>query len=63
MRGVGDGPGKFPLELSVDATGNGDVWVGGGANNPCDVPMERRAVVVWLKNPPSTVYVTFAIGK
>jgi len=63
VRGVGDGREKFPLELSVDSEGNGDLWVGGGANNPCDVPMERRAVVAWLEKPPSSVYVTFVVGR
>ena len=63
VRGVGDGREKFPLELSVDSKGNGDVWVGGGANGTCGVPMERRAVVAWLEKPPSNVYVTFVVGR
>jgi hypothetical protein len=63
MRGVGDGRERFPLELSVDSKGNGDVWVGGGANSTCAVPMERRAVVAWLEKPPSNVYVTFVVGR
>ena len=63
LRGVGDGREKFPLELYVSARGDSGVWVGGGANNPCDVPMERRAVVVWLEKPPSSIYVTFVVGR
>jgi hypothetical protein len=63
LRGVGDGREKFPLELYVSTRGDAGVWVGGGANNPCDVPMERRAVVAWLEKPRSAVFVTFVVGR
>lgn len=63
IRGVGDGREKFPLEVFVDSKGDGDVWVGGGANSPCNVPMERRAVVAWLQKPPKGVYVSFVVGR
>ena len=61
LRAVGTVDGKFPLELY--SRPNGEVWVGGGANSRCPVPMRRRAVVAWLDKPPQEVYVTFVVGK
>jgi hypothetical protein len=61
LRAVGTVDGKFPLELYVRP--NGDVWVGGGANSRCGVPMRRRAVVARLENAPRELYITFVVGK
>jgi hypothetical protein len=61
LRAVGDSGGKWPQEVYIRP--NGEVWVGGGANSRCPVPMRRRAIVVWLKNAPTEVYVTFVVGK
>ena len=61
LRGVGAASRKFPKELHIRA--NGDVWVGGGANSRCPVPMQRQAVVAWLEKPPREVYVTFVVAK
>ncbi len=61
LRGVNAAPARFPQQVFVRVSG--DVWVGGGANSRCPVPMERRAVVVWLDRPPHEVYVTFVVGK
>jgi hypothetical protein len=61
LRGVNASPVRFPLEIFVRS--NGNVWVGGGANSQCPVPMQRRSVVAWLDQPPHEVYVTFIVGK
>jgi hypothetical protein len=61
LRGVGPATRKFPQEVYVRA--NGDIWVGGGANSRCPIPMERRAVIAWLDSPPHEVYVTFVVAK
>lgn len=61
LRAVGDANGKWPQQVFVRQ--GGEVWVGGGANSRCPVPMQRRAVVVWLDQSPSQVYVTFVVGK
>jgi hypothetical protein len=61
LRGVGSADRKFPQEVYVRL--NGDVWVGGGANSRCPVPMERRAVIAWLDSPPREVYITFVVAK
>jgi hypothetical protein len=61
IRAVGDERGKRPQEVFVKSSG--DVWVGGGANSRCAVPMQRRAVITWLREPPNQVYVTFVAGK
>jgi hypothetical protein len=63
LRGVGDARDKFPLELYVSSVGEAGIWVGGGANSRCEVPMERRAVVVWLEKAPGNVYVTFVVAE
>lgn len=61
LRAVGDGGGKWPQEVYMRPSG--EMWVGGGANSRCPVPMRRRGVIVWLKDAPSEVYVTFVVGK
>lgn len=61
LRGVGPANRKFPQEVYVGT--NGEVWVGGGANSRCPVPMERHAVIAWLESPPREVYVTFVVAK
>lgn len=61
LRAVGDAQGTFPLELVVRR--DGTVWVGGGANSKCPVPMQRRPVVAWLDKKPERVYVTFYANK
>ena len=61
LRAVGTVDGKFPLELYVRP--DGGVWVGGGANSRCPVPMRRRAVVARLEKAPRELYVTFVVGK
>lgn len=61
LRGVNASPTRFRQQVFLRA--NGDVWVGGGANSRCQVPMEKRAVVVSLDRPPHDVYVTFVVGK
>jgi hypothetical protein len=60
LRAVGDGAGVFPMEPSTRP--NGDVWIGGGANSKCPVPMRRRPVVAWLDRMPDKVYVTFYVN-
>ncbi len=61
LRAVGDARRRFPVEVFE---AEGYVWVGGGANNYCgSVPMERRAIVIWLEQPPKDVFVTFVVGK
>ena len=61
LRAVGTVDGKFSLELYVRSSG--DVWVGGGANSRCPVPMKRRAVVARLEKMPREVFVSFVVGK
>ncbi len=61
LRAVGDAGGKWPQEVFIGP--NGEVWVGGGANSRCPVPMQRRGVVAWLNDAPSEVYVTFVVGR
>jgi hypothetical protein len=61
LRGVDAVRGKYPQEVFVRS--NGEVWVGGEAISQCPVPMERRAVVAWLEQPPREVYITFSVGK
>ena len=61
LRGVGDAPGTFPLELAVRP--DGTVWVGGGANSKCRVAMRRRPSVAWLSKMPRKVYVTFYVNR
>src|ERR1700730_8826258 len=46
LRVVSDGRNVFPVELYFRE--NGDIWVAGGANSKCTVPMRRRPVVAWL---------------
>lgn len=61
LRGVGAVNGRFPLMVFIRQ--NGDVWVGGEAISKCPVPIERRAVVAWLPQPPREAYATFIVGK
>jgi hypothetical protein len=61
LRGVGDANETFPLELAVRP--DGTVWIGGGANSKCSVPMKRRPVVAWLDRMPEKAYVTFYVNR
>jgi hypothetical protein len=61
LRALGAVDGKFPLELFTRP--NGEVWVGGQAISRCPVPIQRRAVIVWLETPPKQVYVTFLVAR
>jgi len=61
LRAVGDGRGIFPLQLAIRPDGN--VWVGGGANSKCPVPMRRQPVVAWLERMPKKEYVTFYVNR
>ncbi len=47
--------------FEITMSNNGDLWVGGAALSRRNVPIERRAVVVWLNRAPKEVYVTFGI--
>ena len=60
LRAVVDANGNFPVDPS--SRPNGDVWVSGGANSKCTVPMRRRPVVAWLNKAPEKVYVTFYVN-
>jgi hypothetical protein len=48
---------RFEIQMSD----NGDLWVGGDALSRRTVPIERRAIVVWLNRVPKEVYVTFGV--
>jgi hypothetical protein len=61
LRAVGATNGRLPLQVFSRA--NGDVWVGGEAISRCTVPIQRRAVIAWLKQSPQDVYVTFATAR
>ncbi len=61
LRAVGNLRGELPLAVFVRA--DGTVWVGGEAISRCSVPLQRRAVVVWLDQPPREVYVTFVVAR
>lgn len=61
LRGVGDANETFPLELAVRP--DGSVWIGGGVNNKCSVPMRRQPIVAWLDKTPEKVYVTFYVNR
>ena len=61
LRAVGDANETFPLEPSLRP--DGTVWVGGGANSKCPVPMQRRPFVAWLNRMPEKVYVTFYVNR
>ncbi|HLK06139.1 MAG TPA: hypothetical protein VKT53_17010 [Candidatus Acidoferrum sp.] len=61
LRAVGDSENRWPLEVFVDP--KEEIWIGGGANSRCPVPMRRRAVVARLVRQPARVYVTFVVGK
>src|SRR5207249_981553 len=61
LRAVSDSRNVFPVELY--SRGNGDIWVAGGANSKCPVPMRRSPVVVWLDKAPKKAYVTFHVNK
>jgi hypothetical protein len=41
----------------------GELWVAGGALSHQTVPIERRAIVVWLERAPARVYVTFSVAE
>jgi hypothetical protein len=47
--------GGFELHTSSQ----GELWVGGSALSHRTVPIQRRAIVVWLEQTSSRVYVTF----
>jgi hypothetical protein len=61
LRAVGSPETKLPLE--VFARADGSVWVGGEAISRCNVPLQRRAIVIWLSHPPREVYVTFDVAR
>jgi hypothetical protein len=48
---------RFEIKMSD----SGDLWVGGDALSRRTVPIERRALVVWLNREPREVYVTFGV--
>lgn len=60
LRAVGDGNDIFPVEPSIRP--NGDIWIGGGANSKCSVPMRRRGIVAQLEKAPPNLYVTFYVN-
>jgi hypothetical protein len=47
--------------FEITMSNNGDLWVGGAALSRRTVPIERRAIVVWLNRAPREVYVTFGV--
>jgi hypothetical protein len=49
--------------FEVHASSLGELWVAGGALSHRTVPIERRAIVVWLERTPSRVYVTFSVAE
>jgi hypothetical protein len=61
LRAVGDASGTFPVEPSFRL--NGEIWIGGGANSKCPVPMRRRPIVAQLEKAPANVYVTFFVNR
>jgi hypothetical protein len=60
LRAVGDANGTFPVDPSVRPSA--DIWIGGGANSKCPIPMRRRPIVAQLEKPPANVYVTFYVN-
>jgi hypothetical protein len=50
-------------EFIVETQSNGDVWVESGARSHHALPIERRAVVVWLDHPPHEVYISFSVAE
>jgi len=47
--------------FEVKTSSRGELWVGCAALSRRTVPIERRAVVVWLEQAPTHVYVTFGV--
>jgi hypothetical protein len=61
LRAVSGDNRTFPLEVYVRP--NGNVWVGGGANSKCPVPMRRQPIVAWLEKMPQKLSVTFYVNR
>ena len=59
VRGVGATWGKEGFEIKTSS--RSELWVGCERLSRRTVPIQRRPVVVWLKEAPSQVYVTFGV--
>lgn len=49
--------------VELHTNSRGELWVAGGALSHRTVPIERRAIVVWLEREPAKVYVTFGVAE
>ena len=61
VRAIGSTWGTSGLNLYTN--NRGELWVAGGALSHRTVPIERRAIVVWLERRPARVYVTFGMAE
>jgi hypothetical protein len=61
VRAIGSPWGTSGLDLYTNS--RGELWVAGGALSHRTVPIERRAIVVWLARAPAKVYVTFGVAE
>jgi hypothetical protein len=59
VRGIGTRWGTGGFHMRTNSLG--ELWVAGGALSHRTVPIERRAIVVWLERAPPKVYVTFHV--
>ena len=61
VRGIGTKWGTGGFQVNTNSLG--ELWVAGGALSHRTVPIERRAIVVWLERAPARVYVTFSVSE
>ena len=61
VRAIGSPWGTSGYDLYTNSLG--DLWVAGGALSHRTVPIERRAIVVWLERAPAKVYVSFGVAE
>jgi len=61
VRAIGSTWGTDGFELHTSSLG--ELWIAGGALSHQTVPIERRAIVVWLERMPVRVYVTFSVAE
>lgn len=63
VRAIGSSWGTGHERLDLYTNSRGELWVAGGALSHRTVPIERRAIVVWLARAPAKVYVTFGVDE
>lgn len=61
LRAIGSPAARTGFEVELET--KGEVWVSGHVLSHHAVPIQRRAIVAWLDQPPRELYVSFSVAE